>query len=298
MAKILITGANGFICKSLLDYLIANTHIQNKDILLLSSKKHDSFETLFYDKEYSIPAIPNVEGVIHIGAFIPKSSETSDDLSLNLGNILYTANLLKSVSTKTNRFIFISTIDVYDFNCVVNEKSQTNPVSLYGWSKLYCEQMVIKWCEKRQIPYQILRLGHIYGIGEDAYKKIIPITIKKVLTDKSPVIFSKGEEKRSFLNVKDCVRMIWQSYNYSVTEPVVNIVSNQSYSILEIVKAIIQISGKDLNPEILNRPIAIRDYLFDNTLMRTLFGEEQITLLDGLREEYRYFANLSDEYSF
>jgi UDP-glucose 4-epimerase len=292
MSKILITGANGFIGKSLLDYLIAAVGIAKEDILLLSSHVHTEYETLTYDKiSYSIPSVTNISGVIHLGAFIPKSSAESDDIELSLSNIIFTKNLLKSIPHKINRFVFASTVDVYDSNVdMIDEKSYTNPATLYGWSKLYCEQMVAKWCEMHQIPYQILRLGHIYGVGEDAYKKIIPITIKKILKDESPVIFSKGEEKRSFLNVKDCVRMICDAYHFPIKENRINIVSNKSYRILDIVKTIIQVSGKDLKPEILNQTTSVRDYLFDNQLMRELFGEERIELMNGLTDEYNYFS--------
>jgi UDP-glucose 4-epimerase len=299
MDNILITGANGFIGKSLLDYLTKVINMDENHILLLSSKKRDKYETLVYDKEsYLIPSIKDISGIIHLGAFTPKSPNEADNFEYNCGNILYTKNLLQSIPASIKRFVFISTLDVYHSNVpVIDEKSATNPSTLYGWSKLYCEQMVIKWCECHQIAYQILRLGHIYGQGEDAYNKIIPTTIRKIIKNEAPVIFSKGEEKRSFLNVKDCVRMIWQSYSYPFEETIVNLVSKQSISILGIIEIIIQLSGKDLKPEILNQPIAVRNFVFDNQLMRKLFGEEQIELLDGIRDEYNYFLKIVNENS-
>jgi nucleoside-diphosphate-sugar epimerase len=191
MSKILITGGSGFIGKSLLNHLVDEENVAKQEILLLSSSLHPSYETMIYDKEsYLIPFLPKIDRVIHLGAFIPKSADEANRFDHSLSNIIFTKNLLNVVSKHVKHFIFISTSDVYETaGKIIDETSDTKPQTMYGWSKLYCEQMVITWCTNNRVPYKILRLGHIYGKGEDAYKKIIPVTIKKILKNEIPVIY-------------------------------------------------------------------------------------------------------------
>ena len=65
---------------------------------------------------------------------------------------------------------------MYEESKVICEETNTIPKSLYGWSKLYCEKMVEQYGELNGIDTQVLRVGHVYGTGEEGYKKIIPET--------------------------------------------------------------------------------------------------------------------------
>jgi UDP-glucose 4-epimerase len=295
MPRVLLTGSTGFIGFSLINYLEKSSLSSLDMIEVLSSVQHPKLKTILYDVDsYFIPKIEDVSDIIHLGAFIPKSNIEANNIDKCTSNIQFTINLLNSIPKTIKRFVFISTLDVYEStNEIIDEDSVVNPISLYGWSKLYCEKMVNEWCNQNNVSCLILRLGHIYGIGEDAYKKLIPETIKKIIQDTPPVIYTKGLEKRSFLNINDCVRCIWKALSIESEDKIVNIVSGYSKSVLEIIKMIILVSGKPLNPEILNKDIITRDYVFDNKKMYNFFGEEQISLYDGLKKEYEYFLSKS-----
>jgi UDP-glucose 4-epimerase len=83
--------------------------------------------------------------------------------------------------------------------------------------------------------------------------------------------------------------MIWQSCNQDSSEKIINLASGNSYSILDIVNTIIEISNKNIQPKILNNAVSVHSYVINNKLMQKLFGQEQVNLIDGLREEYNYF---------
>ena len=86
-------------------------------------------------------------------------------------NITSTAKLLKSNLPMIKNFIFFSTIDVYGYDNPITEETKPFPTSLYGHSKLYCEQMVSAWAAQKKVCHQILRIGHVYGEGEEKYTK-------------------------------------------------------------------------------------------------------------------------------
>ena len=293
MPKILLTGATGFIGSSLINYLGSELPEALHDIVVLSSNKYPGLPTILYQPlSYVIPPVHDVADVIHVGAFTPKSSNDANDIERCTSNILFTSNLLARLPETVRQFVFISTVDVYkSSNQVTDENSLVNPVSLYAWSKLYCEKMVNEWCNQQNVSCKILRLGHIYGTGEDAYKKLIPETIKKILLDEPPVVFTNGYEKRSFLHVNDCVRCIWNAVKVENEESLVNIVSGSSKTVLEIINMLIEISGKTLKPKVLNKEIVTRDYVFNNARMMKIYGIEKKSLFNGLKEEYEYFLS-------
>jgi nucleoside-diphosphate-sugar epimerase len=215
MKTLLITGASGFIGKSILKYI--EKHFCDKyHVVLLSSAKNDRFSTIlpysmplhnnytFTKNDFLDKGIKNIDIVLHMGAFTPKSSSEANDILKSNQNVCNTQHLLYNLPNTPKKLIYLSTIDVYGkANEIINEETLTKPLTMYGWSKLYSEKMVEAWASSNNIVFQILRVGHIYGRGEEAYKKIIPETIRRIKNNENPRVFGLGEEKRAFLHVDD-----------------------------------------------------------------------------------------------
>lgn len=289
---LLITGSTGFIGKHILKQL-ENNYIDKYNIVLLSSVSHQSFNTILHNdytftkNDFYKMGIKYIDIVLHIGAFTPKSGIEANDIEKSNSNIFSTKYLLANLTNTPEQFIFLSTIDVYGkIDTIINEKSQVNPLAMYGWSKLYCEKMLDSWALEHNVLIQILRVGHIYGKGEEAYKKVIPVTIEKIKNGENPQIFGSGEEKRSFLDVKDVCNFIMKSLELKTYEGVINLCSAKSYSIREIIEILLKISNSKLRIEYKQTQAKGVDLIFDTSKMNRLLGYEQIDIEEGLSNEY------------
>jgi nucleoside-diphosphate-sugar epimerase len=157
---------------------------------------------------------------------------------------------------------------------------------MYGWSKLYCEKLLENWSKENNIILQILRVGHIYGKGEETYKKVIPVTIEKLKNEMNPQIFGTGYEKRSFLHVDDVSNLIIKSISLEKYEGVINLCSSNSYNIKNIVEMLIEISNKKVQIDYIETENRSIDFEFDTSKMNKLLGVEKINIKDGLSDEY------------
>lgn len=292
---ILLTGASGFIGKDLLESLIEKYGGENILALTTNPLKECNFllhnnysfnNDIFLKNNYG-----NIHTLIHAGAFTPKNSNQINLVDASQSNIVNTHKLLQSTLPNLNKIIYLSTIDVYDNTENLSENSLEKPSSLYGFSKLYCEKMIENWGLQNNIDIQILRIGHVYGPGEDLYQKVIPNIINKVLNDEPIQIWGKGNEIRSFIFVKDVVKAILKSVDLESNIGIVNLVSNNSITIEEIVNKIVGISQKDIKIEYLHQNYIGRNYLFDNNKMIKWLLEKETNLEIGLKEEYDYFKN-------
>jgi nucleoside-diphosphate-sugar epimerase len=296
MGYTLITGASGFVGKNLLRHL-DEKHPEAKDkILILGSSDSLDYSVIphkgyrFSSDDFTSRGFHEIDAVIHLGAFTPKTAADAKLYEENYSNVVNTNHLLHNLPNKPEKFVFISTLDVYQQTAdAISEQTPTIPAGFYGKCKLFCEQLVINWCEQNNVIPQVLRLGHIYGIGEEEYRKLIPEAIRKIINNERPVIYTAGKEKRSFLHTEDCVQAIWGALYLPEFIGPVNIASSFSYSVKEIIQKIIDISGKDIQAEILNNNIETRDIVFDNGKMCAHFGEEQIDIGSGLTQEYKTF---------
>ena len=174
-------------------------------------------------------------------------------------------------------------------NGVISEDSITAPSTLYGLSKLFTEKLLAEWATKNEVIFQILRIGHIYGEGEDAYQKIIPLSIKQILNNEAPVIYSDGQEKRTFLYIEDCCRMILKSLELEEYKGPINIVGSFPITIINLIKLIIETSEKNLTPIVQNSDTNTKDFIFNNEKMINYFGKESTLLQEGIKREYEYF---------
>ena len=294
MKTTLITGLSGFIGGHMVQFLKEN-HLDDS-VIALSSHKIEGIETLCYAQGHNLDDIvipSSVTNVIHMGAWTPQSTSEANNIEASMSNIGFTNELLRKLNNHNiHQIVFLSTLDVYAPTCsAINEQSDVNPISLYGDSKVFCEKMVMNWCKQHNAQSQILRIGHIYGEGEEQYKKIIPILFGKIIRGQEIEIFSDGQEKRSFLYVKEAVNYIWEAQSFQ-GDNVVNVVSGNAVSMLELAQTMVNIAHKSVPIRVLKTNMETRDMLFDKSHMQSLFPIKERSISEGLEAEYNYMMRL------
>ncbi|MGN0014144.1 MAG: hypothetical protein ACI37T_01860, partial [Candidatus Gastranaerophilaceae bacterium] len=105
-------------------------------------------------------------------------------------------------------------------------------------------------------------------------------------------IYNGGLQKKNFINVYDVVRVIYKSITESVIYPVINVVGNKSISVKEVAEILIKCSGKNIKIENYNNN-QTNDIIFDTSLMTEVFGKNEISYSDGLKQSY---IDLSEVY--
>lgn len=293
---ILLTGASGFIGKHLLAALIIE---YGKDhVLALTSAPLPQANYLLhhdydFEEDYFLRTAwgKKINTIIHAGAFTPKNSKQANDWKECNRNIFTTGKLLHAALPNLEKVIYLSTLDVYGQSEIISENSLIQPISLYGQSKLYIEKMITAWANERNKIHQILRIGHVYGPGEEAYQKVIPVTIKKLLQDQPLQIWGTGKEIRSFIYIKDIVSAILASLKLGSGIGPVNLTGGQKITIAELVNKLVVLSGKNASIEIIPAQVPGRDLVFDNSKMKKNLLPQETILDEGLLEEWTLMKN-------
>lgn len=173
MKKVLITGANGMLGQDLVPiledegYEIVETDIDNLDITNLDQVK----KVLTEEKP---------QYVIHCAAYTNVDKAEEDIETATKVNVLGTENLAKICGENNITLVYISTDYVFDGQ---SEKpylppDKTNPLSVYGKTKLDGEKAVQKYCKK----YYITRTSWLYGHhGKNFVETMISLSDKPEL---------------------------------------------------------------------------------------------------------------------
>ena len=299
---LVLTGATGFIGSHLRRRL---KELNFARVVLIS--RHSDLEPspneVVIEGELSVlsrasfrkASVDQIDYLVHLAGFAPKEGPEADGIEPNLqDNVLATHRLLQSLPNDPVRIVFASTLDVYspvDSDAVLTERSPVGDCSFYGHSKLLCEALVRVYARSRGIAYTILRYGHIYGSGEEAYKKLIPTTIRRLLVNEAPVVYGDGTPLRDFLHVSDAVEATIRALIVETpTVNAVNLVRGESATINEVVQKLVDLTAFQGSIQYVPGNGVVRSLRFDNRLMKELFGEWEFIPLDaGLAEEVKSF---------
>lgn len=294
--KVLLTGTTGFIGRHLLDASIVRWGVEN--LTVLSSRPSVSGKSIMYHSDFTLDdsrtaQLENTELLIHAGAFTPKSSSTSNDITGCNGNVSFTGMLLGLPMPKLRKVVFLSTLDVYEPACApLNEESSVKPVSLYGWSKLYCEKMVHHYSVQRGISSNVLRIGHVYGPGEEQYAKFLPNAIRNIVAGEAVELWGKGDELRSLIYVDDVVRAILAAAEVAEAPDVINVAGSQALPVRTLLEKAVALSGQNIPfvfRDVNHRP---RDYVFDTRKLKQYLLPEETPLDVGLQAELAYMERV------
>ena len=307
--NILITGASGFIGKHLTNRLLAETNsrlaLVSRTLCATDNERAKWINSSLNDltnETWIINKVKEIDIIFHLAAYTPKTPDEANNIEeIHQNNIAATLALLKSLPSKPERLIFSSTLDVYAIpstNTIINENSRIGPISLYGSSKLFCESVIKTHAQQNGYRCTILRYGHIFGPGEEAYNKIIPTTIRNLLKGCPPVVYGDGSAERDLLYVEDAIEATLRSATLDNIPPdPINIVSGRSISVLEIVRLLIELTEFHGEIEFIRESSPSHSFRFDNRTMLEILGQwDLVTIREGLKKEVDFFREKMNDH--
>jgi UDP-glucose 4-epimerase len=217
--SILVTGGAGFIGSHLTDMLVAENEVTVLDNLSSGRMEHldrhlgrKNFEFLqsdLLDQKAVEEAVAGKDTVFHIAAN-PDVKLGAEDTRVHLDqNVLATYNLLEAMRKfGVSKIAFTSTSTVYgeaDRIPTPEDYGPLKPISLYGASKLSCEALISSYCHTFEMQSWIYRFANI--VGERGTHGVLVDFIKKLQDDPRHLqILGSGNQRKSYLEVKDCVQ--------------------------------------------------------------------------------------------
>jgi len=273
--KILITGCAGFIGSNLVDFFLSkkfkvigldNLSTGNK-FFLENANKNKNFKFIRIDllKKNIDRYFKNVDTVYHLAA--------NADVRFGLNhrkkdinqNILVTYKVLEAMKKNNiKKIMFASTGSVYGETKQIPTKEIApfpTQTSLYGASKISAESIISAYCEGYNIKCFIFRFVSI--LGERYTHGHVFDFLKQLNKNKKKLfVLGDGNQKKSYLNVKDCINAIFISMKFF--DKKVNIINLGTNEYINVKKSIQVISRiLKLKPEI-NYKGGKRGWIGDN----------------------------------
>lgn len=205
---------------------------------------------------------------------------------------------------RIGRFVTTSSSCVYDDNGpdTVDERPlfEGDPEQAnrgYGWAKRYLESKVSLYARETGMSALVVRPFNIFGeryrwVGQ--YSQAIPMLTKRILDGEDPVvIWGSGRQRRSYIHAHDCARMILALFAAGHHSSPVNIGTEETIEIRQLVDLICEEAGVSptiecdtSKPE--GRFVKSADMRFFNKIAGEF--EMSISMRDGIRRMIGWYA--------
>jgi len=255
MKKIIVTGGAGFIGAALANTLasdkrnsviaIDNLSTGNWDRVGDEVKKFNLDLTVAGSEELQ-KLFDGADVLYHLAAVKLHNQNNSFD-SIVQNNIHATQKVFESAGmANVKRVVFTSSLYAYGLPTEVPMKETTylNPLTVYGASKVFGENLLKVNSLKFGYSYATARLFFIYGpnqFTEGGYKSVIVSNFERIKLNLPARITGDGQQILDYLYIDDCVEAL-QLIGENNQSDIFNISSGIGTSILQLTKAMLDIS--------------------------------------------------------
>lgn len=251
MARIFITGINGFIGRNLAEHLRRSGH----DVVG-SARRAEGDGVVACDikspqEVRSVLVSHNPDIVIHAAAL----SSVTDGKAVDYyeTNVCGSENVLHAVDAigRRIRFVYISTAGVYGNQSVnvLGEDLCPSPVSHYGISKLAGEFLVGAEFSMRH-DVTIVRPFNIVGVGQKS-SFIFPKLVRHFKNREKSIKLGNLEPRRDYLSVGNCCNYIEQLiFNEDAHGETVNLCANHGTSVQQLLDSLVKITSHHIKVEV------------------------------------------------
>ena len=173
----------------------------------------------------------------------------------------------------------------------MQETQLANPTSVYGFTKLWQEQLIQSYCENQNIDAVVFRFQNVYGPKQELgnpYTGIIGIFTNSIVQRDRVELFEDGLMSRDFVFVGDVAQAVVQAtFHEQPLSSIINIGSGRATTLKALVETVAQLTDKQPTIEISGRFRVgdIRHAVADMRRYESLLGGWNPTSLEqGLRQ--------------
>jgi CDP-glucose 4,6-dehydratase len=310
--NVLVTGATGLLGSALVDELLAGgAHVVTlvrdwvPDSRLVESGALQRTNVVRGDLEditVLLRAVNEyeIDSVFHLGAQAIVGTASRSPLSTFEANVRGTWNLLEACRLAPGliqRIVVASSDKAYGAHDVLpyTEDAPLQGRAPYDASKSCADLIAFSYFATYRTPLAVTRCGNLFGAGDLNFNRLVPGTIRSALLGEAPVIRSDGTYVRDYFYVRDAVAaylrlaerlpdapFVGEAFNFGNEAPV---------SVLELVRLILGLMRRDLEPVILNQAFGEipRQYLDCTRAHEWLGWRAAYTLEEGLRETIAWY---------
>ena len=219
MAKYLVTGAAGFIGRSIAAALLARGE-SVRGVDNLSTGKRENLAGLeameFITGDLANPAVcaeacKGVEIVFHEAALPSVPRSVADPIATNISCVDATLNLLVAArQSGVRRLVYAGSSSVYGDSPTLPKREEMlpNPISPYAVAKLAGEHHMRVFSRVYGLKTVVLRYFNVFGPYQDPtshYSGVLAIFCRRMLAGEQPTIYGDGEQSRDFTYIDNVV---------------------------------------------------------------------------------------------
>ncbi len=310
--KALVCGAGGFIGGHLVSklkgegYWVRGVDIKEHEFRTLEADEfmrldlreaHNCWQALSlgsgesFDEVYQLAADMGGMGFIHTA-----------ECDIMHNSVLINVHMVDAaVRTGVSRYFFSSSACVYpdmkpgDPEMTEDQVIPANPDNEYGWEKLYAERMAMAYARHYPIEVRVARFQNCYGpygTWRGGREKAPAAICRKVAMAENGDfidVWGDGKAVRGFTYVDDLVDGIYLLMQSDLRVPA-NIGTEQYVTVNDLVRTVIEISGKELGVRHVEGPVGVLARNFSKARMHGLGWEAKVSLREGIEATYPWIA--------
>lgn len=287
--KVLVTGGAGFIGSH-----VARAFLEkNAEVLILddlsnsTTRRIESLNVEFInasilDLEVLRIAIKSIDLVVHCAALKSVEDSVKRPEIYHEVNVRGTQNLLEEMNKQNkSHLIFSSSAAVYGnaAKSPIKESSKTEPISIYGKTKLQAEEIISRYSSKKELSAVSLRFFNAVGsannqLGDTSRDNLFPKVFSAVRDNLPAQIYGDdyptddGTCIRDYVHVEDIAEAHLASFDklsQNFGHRIYNVGTGRGYSVKQIINAIQKVAGSQLETIVMPRRQGDLDVAYADT---------------------------------
>jgi len=315
MARVLITGAAGFLGSHLCDRFIAEGYeVLGMDNLItgnMENLEHLIGNPNFTFYHHDVSNYVHVPGKLDYILHFASPASPIDYLKIPIQTLkvssLGTHNLLGLALNKGAHILVASTSEVYGDPLVHPQTEEywgnVNPVGprgVYDEAKRFMEAMTMAYHTYHGLETRIVRIFNTYGPRMRLNDgRVLPAFIGQALRGEDLTVFGDGSQTRSFCYVDDLVEGVYRLLLSDHAQPV-NIGNPHEITINQFAEEIIELTGTD--QKVVYKELPVNDPMQRQPNItkakEILNWEPKVMRVEGLKLTYEWFKSLPEERLF
>ena len=308
MAKYLVTGAAGFIGRSIAAALLergddvrgVDNFATGKRENLIGLEGMEFVEGDLANLDVCREVCAGVEVVFHEAALPSVPRSVIDPIASNVACVDATVNLLWAAKEAgVRRVVYAASSSAYGDTPTLpkHEAMLPNPISPYAVAKLTGEYYMRSFARVYGLETVALRYFNVFGPYQDPtsqYSGVLAVFCRKMLAGEQPTIYGDGETSRDFTFIENTVEgnlLAALAPAEKVTGKVMNVATGVRITLNEVVEVLREITGYSgpvaYAPE---RAGDIRHSLADIALAEELLGyRPSVDFREGLERTVEWY---------